>query len=41
MCLLGCVDEFLDHKLYCLDNKRHPIGNANGIIIGEEVGCEF
>jgi hypothetical protein len=41
VCSLGCINEFLDCKLHCLDDERRPVGNANGVIIGEEVGCEF
>ncbi len=41
VCSLGCINEFLNCKLHCLDDERRPVGNADGVIIGEEVGCEF
>ncbi len=41
VCLLGCINEFLDCKLHCLDDERCPVGNADGVIIGEEMGCKF
>ncbi len=41
VCSLGCIDEFLDCKLHCLDVERCPVGNADRVILEEEVGCEF
>ena len=38
---MGCLDEFFDGKLHCLDNEVASIRNANCIVVWEKVGCEF
>ena len=38
---MGCLDEFFDRELHCLDDKIAAIRNANRIVVWEKVGSEF
>ncbi len=38
---MGCLDEFFNGELHYFYDKDAAIRNANRIVVGKKVGCEF
>ena len=38
---MGFLDDFFDGDLHCFYDEIVAIRNANRIVVGEKVGCEF